>query len=326
MRAHAAGDEADASLLRTALSKAHDYPSRRKALWGLAMCGEVDEAALSGVTEDDAALFRGVAAFNRGDLPEAIKALRPHRLKSIFHATYLAQALEQAGDPDQAVETLSDAAVQFEEVSLLVSAAEILVKHGKFGEAESLVKGALAQNPSQADRHRLTVLLVTVAQEIADWPNAETYARGMVQESPQNERAAWVVVYALHRQGKNQPAWDYLVRYDLMPFNEDTARVAILVCRLVAATTQDAERLLKIAGIYADSEKVVGAALMTLMSLGDRVRLDEDQRTRLSELIDDFVARYRRATYCEPSPPRLQRKSWRCWQLCSGPFPRKRRL
>ena len=83
----------------------------------------------------------------------------------------------------------------------------------------------------------------------------KTYARGMVQESPQNERAAWVVVYALHRQGKNQPAWDYLVRYDLMPFNEDTARVAILVCRLVAATTQDAARILKIAGIYADSEK-----------------------------------------------------------------------
>ena len=41
------------------------------------------------------------------------------------------------------------------------------------GEAESLVKDALAQNPSQADRHRLTELLVTVAQEIEDWPNAE---------------------------------------------------------------------------------------------------------------------------------------------------------
>ena len=292
MRSRAAGDKAAASLLQTALSKAQDYPSRRKALWGLAMSGEVDEAALSGVTEADAALFRGVAAFNRGDLPEAIKALRPHRLKSIFHATYLAQALEQAGESDRAVETLSDAAVQLEDVSLLVSAAEIHVEHGRFNKAESVVKDALAQSLSQADQHRLTELLVTIAQETENWPKAETYARGMVQESPQNERAAWVVVYALHRQGRNQPAWDYLVRKDLLPFNEDTARLAIIVCRLVAATTQDAERLLKIAGMYADSEEIVGTVLMTLMSLGDRVRLDEEQRTRLSDLMHEFVARY----------------------------------
>ena len=292
MRARAAGDRAHASMLRTALSKAQDYPSRRKALWGLAMSGEVDETALSEATEADAALFRGLAAFNRDDLPEAIKALKPHRLESIFHATYLARAMEKAGDPDKAVETLSDAAVQLGDVSLLVSAAEILVEHDRFGEAESVVTDALAQNPSQADQHRLRELLVTNAQGLEDWPKAETYARGMVRESPQNERAAWVVVYALHRQGKNQSAWDYLVRYDLMPFNKDTARLAILMCRLVAATTQDAERLLKIAGMYADSEEIVGAALMTLMSLGDRVRLDEEQRTRLSERMDDFVARY----------------------------------
>ena len=292
MRARAAGDRAAVLMLRTALSKAQDYPSRRKALWGLAMSGEVDETALSEATEADTALFRGVAAFNRDDLSEAINALWPHRLESIFHATFLARAMEKAGDPDKAVETLSDAAVQLGDVSLLVSAAEILVDHDRFGDAESVVTDALAQNPSQADQHRLRELLVTIAQGLEDWPKAETYARGMVRESPQNERAAWVVVYALHRQGKNQSAWDYLVRYDLMPFNKDTARLAILMCRLVAATTQDAERLLKIAGMYADSEEIVGTALMTLMSLGDHVRLDEEQRTRLSELMDDFVARY----------------------------------
>ncbi len=292
MRARAAGDESAASLLRAAFSKAQDCPSRRKALWGLAMCGEVDEAAMSEATESDAALFRGIAAFNRDNIPAAIKTLWPHRLESIFHAIYLGQALEQDGDPDKAAETLREAAVQLEEVSLLVSAAEILVEHHRFGKAESVVTGALAQNPSQAEQHRLEELLVTIAQGLEDWPNAEVYARGMVQESPQNEQAAWVVVYALHRQGKNQPAWDYLVRHDLMPFNKDTARIAILLCRLVAATTQDAERLLSIAGMYADSERIVGTALMTLMSLGDRVSLDEGQRTRLGEMVDDFVARY----------------------------------
>lgn len=306
MRAHAAGDEAAASMLRVALSKARDYPSRRKALWGLAMCGEVDEAALSEVTEADAALFRGIGAFNRGDLPAAINALRRHRLESFFHAVFLAKALEQDGNPEEAVDTLRNAAAQFGEVSLLVSAAEILVEHDRFGAADSMVKDALAQNPSQAERFRITALLVAVAQGLEDWPTAEAYARGVVQESPQNERAAWVVVYALHRQGKNQLAWDYLVRSDLLPFNEDTARLAILLCRLVAATTQDAERLLKIAGMYADSEKIVGAVLMTLMSSGDRVGLDQGQRRRLGELMDDFVGRYpqsdRLRTFSADSP------------------------
>ena len=292
MRARAAGDQAAVSMLRVALSKAKDYPSRRKALWGLAMSGEVDEATLSETTEADAALFRGVAAYHRDDFPEAIKTLRPHRLESNFHATYLAQALEQDGDLDKAVKTLTDAALQLEEMSLLVSAAEILVGHRRFCKAESIVTSALAQNPLQAERHRLKELLVAIAQETEDWPKAESYARAMVQDSLQNERAAWVVVYALYRQGKNQPAWDYLVRFDLMPFNKDTARIAILLCRLVAATTQDTERLLKIAGMYADSEEIVGTVLMTLRSLGDRVRLDEGQSTRLGELIDDFIARY----------------------------------
>ena len=306
MRACAAGDRAAASLLRMALSKAQDGPSHRKALWGLAMSGEVDETTLSGVADTDAALFRGAAAFNRGDLPAAIEALRPYRLASVFHVTYLAQALVQTGDPDDAVDTLRNAAVQLGDVSLLVLAAEILVEHDRFGEAESVVTGAFAQSPSHAEKHRLRGLLVTIAQATEDWPMAETYARHLAQESRQGERAAWVVVYALHRQGKNQPAWDYLVRKDLMPFNEDTARLAMVVCRAVATTTQDAERLFQIAEMYADSEEIVGTVLMTLMSSGDRVTLDEGQLTRLSELMDNFVARYPRSdmlqTFSAESP------------------------
>ena len=131
-----------------------------------------------------------------------------------------------------------------------------------------------------------------IARELENWPMVESYARALINESSQNQAAAWMVVYSLQIQGRHQPAWDYLVRNDLIPYNEDTARLAITVCRAVAATTQDAERVLKIGEMYTDSEKIAGAALMTLMTVGDRVTLDEEQRTRLGELMDDFVARY----------------------------------
>ena len=312
MHAQGIGDEAAASLLRIALARAGDYPSRRKALWGLSLCGEVDEVALAEVTESDAALFRGVAAFSRGSMREAINTLRPYRLESLFHATYLAQAQDQSGDPDEAVDTLLTAAEHLEDVSLYVLAVEMLVNHGMFDKAEPIATKALAQSPSPAERHRLRTLLVHIAQELENWPMVDSYARALISESSQNQQAAWMVVYALHRQGKNQPAWDFLVRNDLIPYNKETARLAITVCRAVEATTQGAERLLKIAGMYTDSEEVVGTALMTLMTAGDHMRLDESQRTRLGELMDGFVARYPESdilqVYSAESPEELFEK------------------
>ena len=312
VQAQKVSDAAAASLLRRALAKADDYPSRRKALWGLAMCGKIDEAALAKSTEADAALFRGVAAFHRGHMPEAINCLRPYRLESVFHATYLARTQDQSGDGDEAVETLLNAAEHLEDVSLYVSAVEILVKNGRFDKAEPIATKALAQSLSPGERHRLRTLLVSIAQGLENWQMVDSYARALIGESSQNQWAAWMVVYALHRQGRNQPAWDYLVRNDLIPYNEKTARLATTVCRAVDATTHDAERLLNIAGTYTDTEEVVGTALMTLMTASDHIRLRESQRTRLSELMEGFVARYPQSdilqVYSAESPEEIMEK------------------
>ena len=109
----------------------------------------------------------------------------------------------------------------------------------------------------------------------------ESYAQALAEEFPQDKQAPWMVVYAMHRQGKNQQAWTYLDGNDLIPPTKEMARVAIAVCRTADGPEHDAERLLQISELYADTEEVAGTALMTLVTRSDLFKLTEDQKARL---------------------------------------------
>ena len=292
MRADRLGDPAALSKTRRALERAEDEPSRLRALLWLAKLGEVDEEALLEVPEAEVALFRGVAALNRGDLERAIGLLIPYRLESPIHAQYLAQAQHQTGQQDQAIETLTDAAQHLGALSLYESAAEMMFEQDKLIEAESVAKDVLSQGPPRVAEHRMRALLVRIAQRLKDWQTTESYARTLVREFPEDVGGAWMVVYALHCQGRNPEAWQYLVEHSLTPTDEQTARLAIVVYGAVDAPMQNAEPLLEIARMYTESEEVVGSVIVTLMAGGDRIRLSEEQVTQLHELTEDFVARY----------------------------------
>ena len=86
LQADVLGDDAALSRMRRSLAHADDEPARLKALFGLALMGEADEASLEGLPEAETALFRGVAALMGGDLPEAIQILTPCRFESPIHA------------------------------------------------------------------------------------------------------------------------------------------------------------------------------------------------------------------------------------------------
>ena len=292
MQAHALGDPAARLKLRKALALADDEPSRCRALLGLASFGEIDKAAMSRVSAANAGLFQGVAAFHRGDLADAVTILFQYRFASFNHAHYLALAQYKTGNIDDAIETLTDAAEQLGIISLLEFAAEILVEHGRLDEAESMATAALARVPSGPGVNRLRSLLVVIADRRQDWGAMESFARAIVQEAPQDVGAAWRVVYALHRQSENRQAWAYLVAHDLLPFDEDTARLAVAISSDVGAPDGDASRLLKIVDMYSDSEQVSGFALGALMSGGDSFILSDEQRSQFRELLEDFLARY----------------------------------
>lgn len=292
MQAAGEGDQSAPATIRRAVAQAADEPSRLRALYWLASVGEIDEEALPQVRESDAALFRGVAALRKGDFADAVHILLPFRLGSPVHASYLARAQHQAECMNDAVTTLREAAEHLGDPSLLEQAAELLFEERRLDEAEPLATEALAQVPARAARQRLARLLAAIAQLRPDWPAMESYARAVVRDSPQDEQAAWAVVYALHQQVKNQQAWAYIVAHNLVPFDEDTAQLAIVVCNTVDAPQQDAGHILEIAGMYTNSEQVTGRAIAALMTGSERFRLSDAQRSQLRELMEDFLARF----------------------------------
>ena len=292
MQAAGQGDETAPSRIRRAIAHAADESSRLQALYLSAAVGEIDEAALSQVPESYAALFRGLATLRRGDSASAAQILLPFRLESPAHASHLARAQHQDGRTDDAVTTLTEAAEHFGAPSLLEQAAEMLFEERRLDEAAPLATDALAQVPARAARQRLARLLAAISQLRPDWPAMESYARAVVRDSPQDERAAWAVVYALHQQVKNQQAWAYIVAHNLVPFDEDTAQLTIVVCNTVDAPQQDAGRILEIAGMYTNSEQVTGRAIAALMTGSEHFRLSDAQRSQLRDLMEDFLARF----------------------------------
>lgn len=296
MQARGRGDPSARSKMRRALATASDGPLRRQALFGMALFGEIDEAQMTDVSASDAALFRGVAALNRESLDEAQAHLATHWLDSPIHAAYLADAQHRAGALDEAVNTFTGAAESLETEWLRVPAVEMLVEAERFDEAALIASAALDRSPPRGVRHRLRSVLAGISERQQDWQMMESYTRALVRESPQDEQAAWAVVYALWRQAKYQQAWGFIVGHDLQPFNEQTAELMIAVCTDADSPEDNARSLLEIARMYTDSEVVAGSAIAAVMLGGNRVRLTEAQSVQLNELAQDFLERFPSST------------------------------
>ncbi len=292
MQAHALKDPAAQSKMRRAVALAADASDLRQALLGLAWFGETDEVAMSRLQAVDAALFQGVAAFHRDDLDEAMDVLFAHRFESPNHAYYLARAQHGSGEIDDAIETLTDAAEQLGSHSLLEFAVELLIERKRLDEAESIAHEALAGISSGPSVNRVRSLLVEIANRRDDWETMESHARAILHDSPQDDRSAWRVVYALHRQSKKRQAWAYMVAHDLYPLDEDTARLTIAVSGEAGVPETDPSRLLAIARSFADSEQVSGFALGALMSEGDRFSFDDKQQSQFQEMLENFLERH----------------------------------
>ena len=292
MQARGLDDPSALSRMRRAVIQADDEPSRRGALLGLAQLGEVDTEGMSRLSPADCALLSGVAALSRGDFAESTRLLEPYHLESSIHANYLAQAQQQAGAIDEAIATLVAAATRFMVDSLYEPAVVLLIDQGRLDQAESIAGAAQARSPSRSAQHRYGTLLAAIAERRQDWQGMESHARAVVRESPQDSETAWAVVYALHRQVKNQEAWAYLVAHDLAATNEELVRLTSAVCFAADAPGDEADRLLQIAETFSESEHAVGSALLALVARGDRLRLSDEQRSRLDELTEDFLARY----------------------------------
>lgn len=293
MQAHARDDLQGAiSMMRNAHAQAPNEDARKQATFGLALLGEIVETEDLALTDQESALFTGVAAIQRGHPGEAVEALRPYRRASQMHSDWLCRAQRDRGDIAAAVETLQDAVAHFGPDPLSADLVELMTENGSNKEAEAVAVDALARSASPETKRRLKQALVRLAQASQAWHKAYEHAAAMHSEDPQDYGAGWAAVFALYQDGRYEDARNYLLAHGLPPTTEDEASLAALLLGGPTAPQVDAPSLFELAEQFPDSEKVLGSILLVLLSGGERVSLTDEQAEATRELLEEFIERF----------------------------------
>ena len=294
-QARGRGDPDAVELMRKALIEATDDGRKLMALHGLALFGEVDEAALEridGAEDQHKALIRAVASYHRQDYGGAVQLLAGHGLATAMHAQLLARAQHSLDETDDAVDTLTQAVERLGDASLHLIAVQMLKERDRLHEAQALALGALSGSMPRSDRRRLLCVLVDIVQSLHDWPATEQHARRLLEEFPDETMAIWVIVYSQLSRGDGRAAWRVITEHDAKPFDKDTALCAIQAYVSAEMAAAGAERLLDIASEFAHDEEVAAAALMALMLRADGQQMTEAERSRLAAAFDSYFERF----------------------------------
>ena len=294
-RARSRGDPDAVELMRKALDEATDDSRRLMALHGLALFGELDEAALDrvdGAEDQHKALIRAVASYHREDYGGVVQLLARHGLATSMHAQLLASSQHSLGETDDAVDTLTQAAERLGDASLRLAAVEMLKERERLQEAEALALRALGGPMPRSDRRRLLCALVEIVQSRRDWPAMEQHARKLLEEFPDETMAIWAIVHSQLSRGDRLAAWRVIAEHDAKPFDKDTALLFIQAYQSTEAAASGAERLLDIASEFANDEEVAAAALMVLMVRADDTQMTETERSRFAAALNSHFERF----------------------------------
>ena len=306
-RARSRGDPDAVELMRKALDEATDDCRRLMALHGLALFGELDDAALDRIDGAEAqhrALIRAVASYHQNDYRGVVQLLAGHSLATSMHAQLLSRAQHRLDETDDAVETLTQAVERLGDASLHLDAVEMLMEGQKLREAEALALRALGGPMLRNDRRRLLCALVDIVQSRRDWTATEQHARKLFEEFPDETRAIWAIVDSQLSRGNRPAAWRVITEHDAKPFDKRTALSCIKAYLSTEATASSAERLLDVVGEFAHDEDVAGAALFALMLKADDIQITEADRSRLVAALDGHFKRFDEGS--SPAPLRVR--------------------
>ncbi|WP_412538509.1 DUF4365 domain-containing protein [Longispora sp. K20-0274] len=199
------------------------------AAWQLSQLGvwpipQVQELCDEGrLDQADVEIFEANALSVRGEEGAALRLLRQAAPRSLDASIKIAGILEGQGRPDEAVAILDQAASQFGEVGIRLTAVEVLLRADRFAEAERRAWALLARPSTPAyARPRLRHMLITRAQARRDWPEAEDLATGGLEESmpppaasswihraemsDQARQYAWILILSRHNAGRLREA------------------------------------------------------------------------------------------------------------------------
>ena len=277
------------------LSRPPTIKTRLRAHHGLALFGELDETALAQLATADEAykdVIRAMAHLHREDYATAVRFLRPHHRHSLLHADLMARVQVRSGATEDAIETLTTAAETQGAASLYLAAAHLLVSEGRLDDAETLALTALGGDPSRSNELGLRLALVDIASQRGYWVRMESLARALFAKFPEAPLAAWAVVQALVGQVRPRLAWDFLVEHAIEPIDEPTARLTITVCNSAGVSEGVADVLLDIARRFPDSSQVAGAALASVLALGDQIVRTEPQGQQFTSMLNNYIERF----------------------------------
>lgn len=294
-RARGRGDPNAAELMRTAATEATDDRQRLMALHGLALFGELDEAALELIGEahdEHKTLVRAVAAYHREDYARVAELLKRKGFESPMHAELLARAQDSLDETDDAIETLMQAVERLAAAPLYLVAVAMLRERGRLQDAEALALRALAAPMLRSNRRRLLCDLVDIAQSRRDWPVMERHAQKLLEEFPDEDIAVWAIVDSRLSRGDGRAAWRAIVEHDARPFDKDTAVRFIAAYQATEPPAPGAERLIDIASEFAHDEEVAAAALGALMVRVDGTQMTEADSDRFAEVLNSHFERF----------------------------------
>lgn len=190
---------------RRAVELAVEDDQLAQALVGMARSGAGDLPRLEELAvrhPAEAAEIRAVADLFQGRADEAIARLRPRRRDSVTAALNLVEAYRRTGDMDGCVQTLRDAAVDFNDPDLRQNAAEILASAGRRNEAEQELESLLASTgPNWAGRPDALRLAAQLAYEDGRHDEAASRLRTLLEIQPQDTRSRWALIRVLVDRG-----------------------------------------------------------------------------------------------------------------------------
>lgn len=297
-----------AAVWHAAMAGADTYEQQRRALYQLAVLGELLPAYLQAareslaVNEVQAAIMAARNDAARGRVQQAVMSLRTHAASSPAAAETLIEVLAGAGDLDGALAECDRSISRFGADKVAHDKLNLLVRAGRIDDADAYAT-ALLSGQSLASEQRVTLRrrLIQNRAERNQWPQTEDLCREALTEFPEDSGFAWGLIMAQANQGHYEQAWSTF--QDLRPPVDDPVQILVwmgLHARF-GFTGDDVTTALSLISRWPDDPAAGAEILGGLLRLGGQQlpdgrpvlpELDPEGRARFQAELHRYVFRY----------------------------------
>ncbi|GIE37093.1 hypothetical protein Ait01nite_101380 [Actinoplanes italicus] len=251
-----------------------------------------------------AAELRAIAKVATGSPGAAIISLRERRRSSITAALTLAHAYQAAGQLDDQVQTLRDAADHFHDPSLRLSAAEALATSSRQSEAQQEIDELLAiTEPGWSRRADALRLAAHLANTAGRTDRLCELLHILLQIEPDDAPSRWALVHALLNRGDLDAAWRTLhaAPQPLDPSNTIDAQTWVHLYRRLGQPAETVAGCLRLLRRFSDDEQFCVVALTNLtVPWPESADIPAALRAEAAEEAERFFTRW-------PDSPHLRR-------------------